>query len=167
MAPLTREAYLANQVEAASPQRLRVMLIEGAIRFGATARQNWEHDQDEQATESIIRCRSILAELMASASSDTSELGRRTVSLYVFLIRTLTEARRDRDPAKLNDVLDVLQIERETWLAVLEKLQSHSEDNGRTASVAQSDLSEHRSGTILPLDSPLPDDFAEGFSLEA
>jgi flagellar protein FliS len=167
MAPLTRDAYLANQVEAASPQRLRLMLVEGAIRFGTAARQNWENDQDEQATESVIRCRSVLAELMASASADSSEVGRRTVSLYVFLIRTLTEARRDRDVARLNDVLEVLQVERETWAAVCEKIQPSGLDEGGTAPDATAKQPGQRSATIVPLDQPLADGLSEGFSLEA
>jgi len=117
-----RESYLATQVTTATPQKLRLMLVEGAIRFGVRAQSLWNDQQEAEAMEALIRCRQIVAELMAAVKDDGSPLGIKIMALYTFLFRTLTESQLNQDAAKLAEVLNVLQVERETWSQVCEKL---------------------------------------------
>ena len=116
------EAYLTTQVMTATPQKLRLMLIQGAVRFATKALKHWEHDQNEQVSESLNRCRTILSELLCAVDADESEPARRTKEIYFFLYRTLAEAQLQHDRQKLADVVSVLEVERETWQQVCERM---------------------------------------------
>ena len=89
------------------------------------------------------------------------ELADRVLSVYSFLARRLMEANTERDEKKLDDATRVLEIDRETWRQVCEKL------SGKTAD----DQTEFISASA-PSRSPAPafDSFedlpATGFSLE-
>ena len=126
-----RENYLATQVTTAAPQKLRLMLVEGAIRFGLQAQALWNDRKETEAMEALIRCRQIVAELMAAVKDDGSELSNKIMALYTFLFRTLTESQLNQDVAKIAEVVEVLQVERETWSQVCEKLGSTQEQATR------------------------------------
>jgi flagellar protein FliS len=121
MQPSARDSYLETQVMTASPQKLRLMLIEGAIRFANQTQHLWEQQRDEEALESSIRAREIVSELMTSLSGNAEPLAKQILPLYVFIFRTITEAQLERSAAKLADALRVLGEERETWRQVCEK----------------------------------------------
>jgi flagellar protein FliS len=111
--------YLAAQVMTASPQRLRLMLIEGAIRFGRQAAEAWANRRFEAAEEAIDRCRAIITELLASPQPERlPQVTRPVVDLYRFLYETLNAASLSHDAARLADVLRLLEIERDTWRQV-------------------------------------------------
>jgi flagellar protein FliS len=121
MQPSARDTYLETQVMTASPQKLRLMLIEGAIRFVNQTQHLWEQQRDEEALESSIRAREIVSELMTSLSGNAEPLAKQILPLYVFIFRTITEAQLERSTPKLADALRVLGEERETWRQVCEK----------------------------------------------
>ncbi len=117
------QSYLETQVMTAAPQKLRLMLIEGALRLANRARDLLSQNQLGPATESILRCQTILDELGASPDPQRSpELARQISSLYRFVHRSLTDAQLNRDLQRLNDSIRVLEIERETWRLVCQKL---------------------------------------------
>jgi flagellar protein FliS len=121
MAPSARDAYLETQVLTATPQKLRLMLIEGAIRFVLQTEHLWDVERFDDAFESLIRAREIVGELMASLDPQKSPLAKQILPLYAFITRTLTEAQRERSRAKLHDALRILNEERETWSQVCAK----------------------------------------------
>src|SRR5687768_4718761 len=116
------DAYLETQVMTATPQRLRLMLIEGAIRLARQTAEYWRVERNEEALESLIRCRAIISELIAGVKADQSPLARRVVSVYLFLFTTLTEAQLTRDAAKLESAIRVLSEDRQTWSQVCQQL---------------------------------------------
>lgn len=122
MQPSARDVYLETQVLTAPPQKLRLMLIEGAIRFVKQTDELWSAERYDEALESLIRAREIIGELMSSLSPEKSPLARQILPLYVFVFRTLTEAQLEKSRQKLADALRVLDEERETWRQVCEKL---------------------------------------------
>lgn len=108
-----RESYMEAQINTATPQKLRLLLIEAALRAGRQARSAWP--DHEAAYHAIVRCRDIVSELLAGVRPDGSQLAQRVAALYAFLFKTLTESQLRRDLEKLEEVLTVLEIERETW----------------------------------------------------
>jgi flagellar protein FliS len=114
--------YLEAQIMTATPQKLRLMLIEGALRFARRTLELWEQSKPEEALESLIRCRSIVAELMSGIQADQSDLTRRVAAVYVFLFRCLTEAHLHRQPQRVQDTIRVLEIERDTWQQVCDQM---------------------------------------------
>jgi flagellar secretion chaperone FliS len=116
-----RENYLATQVLTASPAKLQLLLLEGAIRHGRHAGDQWRTGNQEAAWQSLVRCRQIVTELLCGVKFDGTELTRRVRSVYGFVFRTLTEAQLERNEEKLDDALRILELERETWREVCER----------------------------------------------
>jgi len=117
-----RNSYLEAQVLTATPQKQRLMLIDGTMRYVRQAIQFWQENQDERASEALSASREIVAELLASIDIQHDELTQRVASIYVFVFQTLTEAQLRRSVDKLEEVLEVLAIERETWNLVCEQM---------------------------------------------
>lgn len=121
MQPSARDAYLETQVLTATPQKLRLMLIEGAIRFVHQTQHYWELGRAEEALESSIRAREIVSELMSSLAPEKSPFASQMLPVYGYIFRTLTEAQLQQSTEKLADALRILGEERETWSQVCEK----------------------------------------------
>ncbi len=118
------DSYLEAQVMTATPQKLRLMLIDGAIAAARQVLVHWEADQHDEAAESVIRCREIVAELLAGIQLDESELTKRVASVYVFLFQLFTEAQLRRDGEAIEKAIEILLVERETWRLVCEQMPS-------------------------------------------
>jgi flagellar protein FliS len=110
------DAYLESLVRTATPQRLRLMLIDGALRFARQALENWDRQEGQaDAYESIVRCRAIVMELYGAIRKDASPVAKQVAALYLYLFRLLADVPSSRDRQKLCVVIDVLKEERETW----------------------------------------------------
>ena len=116
-----RNAYLETEVTTATPQKLRLMLIDGSLRFARLTLDHWENGRDLDARDACRRCRDVLLELFSSLKTDHSEIANQTADVYLFLIRAITQAEADGDPVHVDQVIRVLEIERGTWQQVCEK----------------------------------------------
>ncbi len=118
-----RENYLTTQVLTAPPQKLQLMLIEAAIRSARLARQKWQSREDQSACEALIRAQEIMSELLAGLKREVDpDLVERVAGVYLFILRSLTQANLRHDEKKLDDALRVLEEERETWRQVCAKV---------------------------------------------
>ncbi len=119
MQPSAGIDYLANEIRTAAPQKLRLMLIEGALRCGRQALEFWRDQDREQASEALIRCQQIVTELICSLDSrHHSQLVGRIAGIYLFIFRSLVAAHLHQDEARLAEAMSVLEVERETWRQV-------------------------------------------------
>jgi flagellar protein FliS len=134
-----RDAYLENQILSAPPHRLRLMLIEGAQRFCRQALQQWQCGEGEAGLASLGRARGVVSELLSSVQPEDSPLARRVAGIYLYLFRTLAEAALDKNEQQVCEVIEVLDIERETWRLVCEQA-STGMPRARAASPALPDL---------------------------
>jgi len=114
-------AYLETEVTTVTPQKLRLMLIDGGLRFARLTLEHWENGADADAREACRRCRDVLLELLSSLKTEQSEAASQTADVYLFLVRTITQAEVDGDPAMIDQVIRVLEVERGTWQQVCEK----------------------------------------------
>ena len=117
-----RNTYLESQILTATPQKLRLMLIEAALGAARQSLKSWEEKLDSDANIALIRCREIVSELWTSVKPDDSELTQNVAGIYMFLFKTLAEAQLYRDQVKVNDAINVLEIERETWRDVCKQV---------------------------------------------
>jgi flagellar protein FliS len=123
--------YLATEILTAAPQKLQLMLIEGAMRFGQQARALWNEGRDDQAGEAIIRCQQIVAQLLAGLKREEQpELSQQISGVYVFILNSLIAAHVNRDEQKLADALSVLAEEQVTWRAICQKLGTQNSEAG-------------------------------------
>ena len=86
-------AYLQTKVLTASPEELRLMLLDGAIKFCRQGREGLAARNYEASYNGFTRCRAILVELITSMRTDVDpDLCGKVSSLYTFMIRELLEA---------------------------------------------------------------------------
>jgi len=117
-----RDQYLETQVTTATPQRLRLMLIEAALRKARAAGDAWKSGRLDDGVAAAAHCRDIVAELIAGIRPDQSELAKQVLGLYLYLFSTLIEAQFHRDELRLRDVIRVLEEARQTWQKVCEQM---------------------------------------------
>lgn len=167
-----RDTYLETEVLTATPQKLQLMLIDGALRFIELARRHWKNDEDEEACEALIRSQRIVTELLGGLNKDVDpDLAGKVASIYLFVFCTLLSANNERDEEKLDDVVRILNIERETWRQVCEELGA---ENPAGQAMDRVTLSSNRPTTAAPPIPPnltpqagYPDGISGGISFEA
>lgn len=150
-------AYLTNAVMTASPPRLRLMLIDGAIRFLKETQEHWLAQRFTLGESTLDRAREIVQELIASIDRDKlPEITTRLIDLYAYIYKTLIEAGLKHERTMLDDVIRVLLIERDTWQIVC--------DTVNTQNPPAPHLNHVRS--IAPIEMNTAD-YSGGFSMEA
>ncbi len=154
MSTTDANAYLRTRVLTASPEELRLMLLEGAIRFLRQGRDALHNKAWEPAYQGITRARDIVFELLTTAKPEPDrELYNRVAGVYTFMYAQLVEANLERDPVRCDKVLELLEYERETWTMLMGKLAEErsrqtADENRRAASVTPGDgLVDVRSGS--------------------
>ena len=118
--PDPRNTYLENEVFTATPQKLRLMVIDGALRFANRALDVW--DQDTVRNDALTRCRALVSELLSSIKVDETKVAQNVARLYAFVYELLVDAHIDKDKSKVSETIEILQIERETWRQVCEAM---------------------------------------------
>jgi flagellar protein FliS len=122
------DEYLATQVLTATPDRLRLMLIEAALRKCELARQTWDVEAGEPWGEALSRAQDLVTELLASLNFvDQPELARKIAAIYNYIFRELVAAHLEHDATRLGNARKVLEIERDTWRQVAQKLAQSGE----------------------------------------
>jgi flagellar protein FliS len=122
-------SYLESKVLTAPPQRLHLMLIEGAIRFGRQAEAQLRCGNHSAAVGPLLRTIDIVGELLAGVRTAKDATNKKIAELYWFLFRRVTEAKINGDAAALDEALRLLEFERETWQLVCEKLNGASPES--------------------------------------
>ena len=149
MSLAARNNYLENEVLTATPQRLRKMLIDGAWRFCFQAADLLDQQRGDEAIAMIDRANAVFTELL-SGIKPSFDVSKPVSELYVFLMRELLLARRERSATRLRGILEVLEVERETWRqlceAVPHRIASSSSGQSREilSSEAEQILSDRR-----------------------
>ncbi|HXP98537.1 MAG TPA: flagellar export chaperone FliS [Solirubrobacteraceae bacterium] len=115
-------AYRQGAVLAATPGELIVMLYDGARRFLRQANVAMREGQVERAHNALRRAELILAHLDGVLDFDQGEVSERLHSIYQFCLAHLNAARNDQDPAKLEEVSELLGELREAWSQVAEEI---------------------------------------------
>jgi flagellar protein FliS len=109
------EQYRNAQIETASPDRLLLMLYDGAIRFLGQAREALSHNEIEKANHLINRVQDIIAELMSTLNFEVGEVSHNLFRLYEYMNYRLVEANLKKDPAPTEEVERMLRDLREAW----------------------------------------------------
>lgn len=123
MAVNSTDAYLKTQVLTAPPEKLQLMLYDGAIRFARRGREGLQRGDYEASFESFLRAQNIVLELVCSLRPEHNpSLCNRMAALYSFIYRRLVEANIAHDPCAADDAIEILSVQRDIWLELLERL---------------------------------------------
>jgi flagellar protein FliS len=122
-APQTINPYLRTKILTARPEELRLMLLEGAVKFARQGRDGLAARDYEAVYNGFSRCREILVELLSSIRPDAdADLARRVNALYTFIFGQVVQASVEKNLAAADKAIELLEYERETWSMLLERL---------------------------------------------
>lgn len=107
----------------ASHEQLQLMLIDGAIRFALKGREAIEARDFEGMFTALDRAQKIVAQIGAGLQEDKNPaLVKQMKSLYNFVYRRLVDAHFQRDVAAVDEAVQILRHQRETWKIIADKV---------------------------------------------
>lgn len=115
--------YLRTKVLTATPEQLQLMLYDGAIRFTEQARAALQAKTFDQSYDLLTRTQKIILELQCTLKHDVApDLCGKLAALYNFVYRKLIEANTRHELSALDEALNILRYQRETWAMLLQQL---------------------------------------------
>ncbi|MCZ6834432.1 MAG: flagellar export chaperone FliS [Planctomycetota bacterium] len=127
-------AYLKTKVMTASPADLRLMLLDGAIKFAQQGQKGLVEKNFEAVYNGITRCQKIILEMVNNLNAEADpELCTRLSGLYTFMYTRLIDASTEKDASIMDEVIKLLRFERETWQMLMDKLAT---ENSNAAQIA-------------------------------
>lgn len=125
MAQTAPNPYLQTKVMTASPEQLRLMLYDGAIRFSRQARHALGKSDFEGSYTAIVRAQKIMLELSGSLNhKHDPDLCDKLAAIYEYVYRLLVDANMKREPEPLDEAIRLIEFQRETWAMLMKKLES-------------------------------------------
>ena len=109
------QAYQNNSISTSSPQKLTLMLYNGAIKFCMQGKQAIEEKNTQEAHRLIMRAQDIIQELKITLDHKypiSKELDR----IYEFILYQLTEANIAKSKENLDIAADFIRELRDTWV---------------------------------------------------
>ena len=123
MIPQAAQKYLRTKVLTATPEQLQMMLFDGAIRFCEQARLALQKKNFEQSYQALTKAQAIVNQLICALKPDVlPDLCKRLKGLYAFAYRRLVDANLNHRMESLDEALNVLKFQRETWAMLMENL---------------------------------------------
>ena len=114
--------YLRTKILTASPEELRLMLYDGAIKFCRQAQEALGQKKFEDSYNALMRAQKIVLELSTSLKHDIApELCDKLSALYTYIYRLLVDANLQRQAKPIDEALQLLGYERETWVMLMQK----------------------------------------------
>jgi len=109
------DAFLRQEVESASPAKLRWLLLQKAHGLTISIRELWLQDRADEAVQWMILTQDIFTELLEAIVDPKHELAKQQSDLIVFLTKLLIVSGQTQDVHTLESVTEILEIEKDTW----------------------------------------------------
>ncbi|MGN0018699.1 MAG: flagellar export chaperone FliS [Candidatus Gastranaerophilaceae bacterium] len=108
--------YQKNEVETASPEKILILLYDGAIQFLNKAKIAMEQKNIPEIHNNIMGCENIISEFIETIDLENGgEFAVRLKALYQYFYNTLVQANLKKDESKIDEVLRHLIDLRATW----------------------------------------------------
>jgi len=114
-APSSHASYRTSTILTASPEQLVIMLYDGCHRFLLQAITALREGNIVEAGERFGRATAIIDELQRTLDLSAGVVAERLDGIYVVCRRHLGEGMSERDPAKLEQVDELLRELRDGW----------------------------------------------------
>ena len=109
------DVFLRQEVESASPAKLRWLLLQKAYGLTIAIRELWLQNRAEEAVQWMILTQDIFTELLEGIVDPKHELAKQQSDLFVFLTKLLVVSGQTQDAHTLESVTEILEIEKDTW----------------------------------------------------
>jgi len=114
-------AYKNNEILTAPPERLMIMMFDGAIQFLFKARKGIKDNIPADICNNIIGCQKILREFMKTIDLENgNDVGKQLFVFYDGLVRALYKVNRKKDEELLEKVIDDLKNLRSAFLGAID-----------------------------------------------
>lgn len=124
--PHAAQHYLRTRVMTATPAQLQMMLYDGAVRFCEAAKTSLETRDLEGVYVNTSRAQRIVTELLSNLKpKEAPALAAQLAALYKHVYKRLTEAGVTHNAASLDEAIDLLRYQRETWALLIQQLGEH------------------------------------------
>jgi flagellar protein FliS len=110
-----RLAYTEASIMTASPERLVVMLYDGAIRFLRQSAAALRAGERAQARDRLQRAQAVIDELNNSLDMSQGEVAANLRNIYLFCSRHLIDSTLNADADGYERVAELLSGLRESW----------------------------------------------------
>jgi len=108
--------YQTSQVQTASPEKILIMLYDGAIQFLNKAKKELENKNIQEVHNNIIGAQKIIAEFMNTLDMEIGgETAVNLYNLYDYLHFRLVQANIKKDVQMIDEVLVHLKDLKSTW----------------------------------------------------
>lgn len=115
--------YLRTRVLTAGPEELRLLLLEGAVKFASQGRDGLARKDYEASYNGISQCRAIVLELLTTIRADIDpDLMDKVKGIYTFIYQELTNANLEKSVERMDKIVQLLEYEAETWRMLMHKL---------------------------------------------
>ena len=112
------------------PEQLQLILYDGAIRFAERAKAAVLENDYEKSYDGVSKAQKIIVELLNGLRKEIApEICDRQSALYTFVYRRLMEGNLEKDPTKIEEALEILRHQRETWVMLMKKLAEEKSSN--------------------------------------
>ena len=112
------------------PEQLQLILYDGAIRFAEQAKAAVLENDYEKSYDGVSKAQKIIVELLNGLRKEIApEICDRQSALYTFVYRRLMEGNLEKDPTKIEEALEILRHQRETWVMLMKKLAEEKSSN--------------------------------------
>lgn len=117
------DQYKKASVETVAPDKLLLMLFEGALRNINNAKKAIVISDINQAHQQIIRVQDIIIELMSTLNMDY-EISHSLLALYEYLLNELVQANVKKDVEILEQVEGFIIELKDTWQEATKELKT-------------------------------------------
>ncbi|MBC7834272.1 MAG: flagellar export chaperone FliS, partial [Phycisphaerales bacterium] len=115
--------YLRTKVLTSTPEELRLLLLDGAMKFARQGRAAMEAKDIQGTFSGFSQCRNIVMELINSVRPEIDpDLAKRVTSLYTFIYSRILTASMEKNFGAADEAIKLLEYERETWVMLMDKL---------------------------------------------
>ncbi len=119
----TANNYLTTRVMSASPQELRLLLLDAAIKFTHQACEGLRTKNFELSFNGFGQAREIALELVSGISEDADpDLADKVRGVFLFIYRELMDASFDKSIERTERVIELLEYERDTWVLAMKRI---------------------------------------------
>ena len=129
-----KKAYRQNQLEGMPPERLTLMLFEGAVNFINVAKEAAAKGDCATRGERISRALAIIGELQATLNLEQGgEIAQNLMVLYDYLTQQLLLANLHSDVELLTHLASVLDEVRSGWAEMVEQVAKERAEGTKSA----------------------------------
>lgn len=115
--------YLKTKILTATPEELRLMLYEGALKFCHQAVVALQEKNYDNSYGTLMRAQRIVMELSSSLNhKQAPDLCERLGALYTYIYRRLIDANFSHDIAAVQEAIKLLEFEKQTWKMLMTRL---------------------------------------------